>query len=416
LVAAKRAIDAREVDVNAWENQARVQVALLVLVAALGGVTMAVQGFSKKKWAKPTTVIVGAAVTVLTGTNGIVFPTDHRVLRRHVAKARSILTEARYICAVIDDTQTQQNQDALLKQVRDQIAQIERLGPTGDEGGEPAKTNVDLQAPHGFNGDPVVYAQAPPQKAPPQPPPAPSWLSQPPRDDRFLYFVGTGEDESYADAKKESYARAVEEATKYVANQAGSMASNLSSQEIDHLTDYVTRSSSVADTYLVYDRGARLYRHSTLLRLSKALSDQSALSAFLGMGSKHKWTRAEGRLPVPSSPAPGTPILQRVVVKAEKEKKGSFAFTFTVQKQAQGLLLKLDQIQIYEDGSGGTTRWLFDVLVNGKRAFGLSERNYHDWGKPTVYRPTTEDHAEGLVLVGPAATFDLQVVGSSPEA
>jgi len=77
---------------------------------------------------------------------------------------------------------------------------------------------------------------------------------------------------------------------------------------------------------------------------------------------------------------------------------------------SQKALLKLEKIQTFEDGSVGTTRWIFKIGSGGKQLFVLPQRRYSDRDGASVYQPS--DGASTIVTPEADGSIELEVKGS----
>ncbi len=67
---------------------------------------------------------------------------------------------------------------------------------------------------------------------------------------------------------------------------------------------------------------------------------------------------------------------------------------------SSSMQLKLEKIQVNADGSVGSTGWLFDVLVDGKRMLHLANRSYDD-GRESTKKPSSYGPDSGSWIIGP---------------
>jgi len=76
-----------------------------------------------------------------------------------------------------------------------------------------------------------------------------------------------------------------------------------------------------------------------------------------------------------------------VTIRAQSATAQDGRFEFLFSRTGNPAKLILQEIRVFEDGSAGSTRWVFDVLVNGRNAFRLGERKFDDSRKPGIVRP-----------------------------
>jgi hypothetical protein len=73
-----------------------------------------------------------------------------------------------------------------------------------------------------------------------------------------------------------------------------------------------------------------------------------------------------------------------VTLRSRNPKDGSFVFSFDVKPgQAGALLVSLRGVDVYEDGSVGSTSWGFQILSNGTPLINLPVQHWDDARRPT---------------------------------
>lgn len=103
-------------------------------------------------------------------------------------------------------------------------------------------------------------------------------------------------------------------------------------------------------------------------------------------------------------------------VKAENPQNGDFTFLFTIARRKPGeVLLQLNEVQVFEDSSGGTTQWMFAVVAGQQEAFRLSNRRYGDTPQPKKYRMTAADKASAMIPTETGGRLKIQVIGFKPK-
>jgi hypothetical protein len=113
----------------------------------------------------------------------------------------------------------------------------------------------------------------------------------------------------------------------------------------------------------------------------------------------------------------GPPATSAVIrVKAPDPRKGDFTFLIKVSRQGRvKALLELNEIQVSEDSSGGSTRWIFSFLAGQQEAFRLPNRRYTDSPAPKKYRITPADRASASIRVESGGTLSIRVIGYKPK-
>jgi hypothetical protein len=71
-------------------------------------------------------------------------------------------------------------------------------------------------------------------------------------------------------------------------------------------------------------------------------------------------------------------VTKRTQVRMPNLRQGNFYFYFNLAANKGQLWIRLDQLQVFDDGSAASTRWQFDVFVNGKKAFSVPAASYSD--------------------------------------
>jgi hypothetical protein len=129
-------------------------------------------------------VAVGAAVSVITLINTTVFP-DHRTFMRNVSQGRTLINEIRDILCQFDPTQSFDNRDATLDEVREKLKRVTALKDS-------LLTPPSLLQWAGLASH--AYAQAQ----------MPSRVSKLLEDGASFFFLGVAENTSLTQAKEDS--------------------------------------------------------------------------------------------------------------------------------------------------------------------------------------------------------------------
>jgi len=127
--------------------------------------------------------------------------------------------------------------------------------------------------------------------------------------------------------------------------------------------------------------------------------------------------RAEGSQSLPAD-LQGRPSfdIELPVVAPNNAKEGKFNFRFALSRSASGAArLRLNEIQVFEDGSAGSTRWLFEVFLDDRRAFSLPVRSYDDDPKPGRFAIAAKEKAEADLELVPGRRVVLRVIGYKPK-
>ena len=132
------------------------------------------------------------------------------------------------------------------------------------------------------------------------------------------------------------------------------------------------------DQYTVQESGSMI-RAVTWTRIFKETAKEKvAKMPPLKPNPPQRW---EGNAAISPS---GTTIVKGLV-----KRGGTFEFTF----DSKGGILRVRDVAVFQDGSAGSTRWAFDVLVDDKLLFRIPTHRYDDSGKPTRCQSTQQFEA-----------------------
>ena len=122
-----------------------------------------------------------------------------------------------------------------------------------------------------------------------------------------------------------------------------------------------------------------------------------------------------GSMELPSDLGGGVSRSGSMKVKALDPKNGDFTFYFTISPQEPGKgLLELNEIDVFEDSSAGTTQWIFGVLAGQQEAFRIPNRRYGDNPTPMKYKMTPSDKASASIRLEPGEV-KISVIGYKPK-
>ena len=82
-----------------------------------------------------------------------------------------------------------------------------------------------------------------------------------------------------------------------------------------------------------------------------------------------------------------------------------------VDAEPKPMLLRLDRVQVENDGSMGTTDWTFEVSAAGEPRFTLPMRSLNDKPGHNLARPTDPDQATAELLLAPDQQLQVAVKG-----
>jgi hypothetical protein len=241
--------------IKSWEREAGIEIVLVGAVIVFGALVSLFQKWTTP-WAKTTTVVLGIAITVITGINSKFFSADYRTLHLAAADGRAITAQLWPMAGMLNDPHTSDEvrkttQELYFKKLAEFPAVIARL--------EGTKTAANRDG--GLFSLPRVYAQTQQQQSAAS---IPGWAQKPPSDDYSLYFVGKAVDTSLSDAKTKSlddaYGRAMQ--------RLKARAPNASDTDLLAL---IKPSAIVQDSAFAYDNNAKGFVYYTLLRLAKEI-------------------------------------------------------------------------------------------------------------------------------------------------
>jgi hypothetical protein len=175
---------------------------------------------------------------------------------------------------------------------------------------------------------------------------------------------------------------------------------------------YIDRSATAADTYLEYV-GASGYVHYTLLRLSLALADARTIQTLLDRADPwlllppKRRALGEARFSVPGKAVSSTAA---IIVRSAAPADGHFELIFSTRLGPRGVVLRLNEIRVTEDGSSGNAAWQFEVQANGQPAFTVRSRDYNDGRVPVVFG--VSEPVEATVAIGAGQTILVTVRAS----
>lgn len=253
LLEIERRIGEDEKQVASWRLEERLEICSVIAVIAFGVVISALQG-SKSKWAKGTTLVLGAVAAILTGVNSRVFEADDRTLRYAAFEGESIVNNVRLLDAQLKDGNPSTQDLTGIK--GDLLTKLSNFDAIGERLNGTNATNQHAQTAVNFEVLMHVYAQTS----------LPGWVDHPPSDKTSLYFVGKASDASYVTAKQNSLGDAIYNAVLRLRPQAPDA-------QVSSLIALVKASGVIQDSAFTFDQKTRKYGYFTLLRLSQDIQN-----------------------------------------------------------------------------------------------------------------------------------------------
>lgn len=245
--------DAQAEKISGWELNSYFALMMVLAVGILSAVLAFLQKFDLKR-KTIITALIGLFIAVITVIDASVLP-DYNTLKKKVLEAEQIMNEIEIELTLVVD---EQDKSLWMNNIREKLKKISEIEyeliAFNDE------FDVNLVSP--------LYAQAKRM---------PEWISRPPEDDYFLYFLGEAVGNSLASAETFSAENAREAAVNYLVEQISKLKS-FDRKEINHekLSDYLINSAEIYRTYYEVDKNSRKYVYYTLLRLAKNLIEIDA--------------------------------------------------------------------------------------------------------------------------------------------
>ena len=241
-----------EEQINKWENSGSLLMVLTILVGTLGVTTGILQKY-KFKWCKIATVFAGALISFITIVNHTVFDVDHRTLFSRAGEARKILGDIRIELTRGYNKNNSEERDEWFKKIQDKLHKISDISTKN------ARINYSI----GLTLNQTLHAKNSPIRKP-------AWLSQLPKDEINLFFMGSAMSQSLKQAKDYSLQDATEAAIMYFKRLFYSKQTDASSPiNIDLLSSFLANSTKIEDTYYYRNERSRMYHYFTLLRIAK---------------------------------------------------------------------------------------------------------------------------------------------------
>jgi hypothetical protein len=105
----------------------------------------------------------------------------------------------------------------------------------------------------------------------------------------------------------------------------------------------------------------------------------------------------------------------QVEVRGRDPSKGSFGFDLALRREPSGLLrFGIETIRVLEDGSGGSTRWGFNVWVRGRVVLTVPEASYDD--RIRVYRLSRQPPIEAVLNPENAGYLEFTIIATKPSS
>lgn len=251
----RTSLQKHEVRIQGWEKTANIIIGLTLTVGILGVIVGLLQGL-QKNWCKTATVVIGAAISIITLVNNTLFPDDYRVLRQKALQGSEILSDFEKVVAS-GPPQGDDDRNAWLDECKKFDHQLYELELEELHQGVRNSSNLNLIPP--------VYAAPHADRAQ-----KPAWIAKPPTDQNNLYFLGEGVDKSLEKAREASHTDAISRATAYFSRSLGGVQqTQVSAVDLNALSGYLVKSAETAGTFFDYENDA--WHYYTLLRLHREI-------------------------------------------------------------------------------------------------------------------------------------------------
>lgn len=244
-------IDKTDVEIGRKQWEYRLLLSLVLTVGILGAASAAAQKFEGTK-ARIGTLVMGVLISAVTFATNTIFPDDHRALKRNIDRAR----HERDVGKVVADSADLSVSTEALLQLEQQVqaryaAIVSALGPDVKQASL-APTSAWAAAPGA------------PESAECQ-----RWPSS-----GGLCFSGIGRSAYPEQARQNALQIAVDQASQYVARQAGGQ------RPPEAFRDYVERFARVEEVYPSRDlRAGREFGYVAILTLNPRFADPKTVAA-----------------------------------------------------------------------------------------------------------------------------------------
>ncbi|MHB1121968.1 MAG: hypothetical protein ACYC0T_04495 [Ramlibacter sp.] len=247
--------------VREWEVARYVSIAIVTVVVLLGAAIAVVHSLPMTI-SKAGAVILGSAVTLLTGLNNAYVDFDHRQYKAMATQGRLLLAEIKVkISELSQFPQDQQDaRKAIFEQIRRHKNEILALPTAFKERSVRTAAESSLGELPG-RLIPPAHAQAG----------RPEWITKAPVDDEHLYFLGDAQGGDYFGTVRASRRSAEDQARAYLAGRLA--APQPGGVDGASAAKYLLDSAKVASTHSSYHSKERTVRVYTLLAVSKRVAD-----------------------------------------------------------------------------------------------------------------------------------------------
>jgi hypothetical protein len=349
-------------------------------------------------WNKRVTTVLGALVVAVTTTKSGYFPMESKVIGALVGPADdAIKDQETYLGFYHNELQAESPDEGAVRDYLERLAwdrtmllQVhEALRPAGLSLG--FATPLTSTRPKAFL--PVVYAQ--------------SAISA-----STVTASGVGESNDPKAAREYARYSALEIlARKAVKEQRR--------DDLDAVIEYLGQSARI-EKFNSERRPEGMTRYTLVYSISALVLDQAELQVGAKRDPFIQWASnavtvarsdlAAGRIRrvVPLQSSKGT-----MQVSAKPGKFFELHLDLSATPGGKTMAIEVIQTDAYSDGSLGSTRWAFEVLVNGQVAITVPNHRYNAVRKPTIYRIPADERRRGEAPLSDRMT--IQVNAYSPQ-
>ncbi len=352
-------------------------------------------------WNKRVTTVLGALVVAVTTTKSGYFPMESKVIGALVAPADdAIKDQETYLGFYHNELQASTPDEGAIRDY------LERL--TGDRTMllQVHETLREAGLSLGF-ATPLRPASTPPKKAF-----LPVVYAQSSVSARTATASGVGESNDPKAAREYARYSALESlARKAVKDQRR--------DDLDAVIEYLGQSARI-EKFKSEKRPEGMTRYSLVYSISEQALDQAELQVGAKRDPFIQW--ASNAVTV-ARPDLAAGRIRRVVslqsskatMQAVSARQGKFfdlQLDLSAAAGGKTMAIELIQTDAYSDGSLGSTRWAFEVLVNGQVAIMVPNHRYNAARKPTIYRIPADERRRGEAPLADRMT--VQVNAYSP--
>jgi hypothetical protein len=223
-----------------------------------------------------------------------------------------------------------------------------------------------------------------------------------------LIVVGAADSATAAQARTSALENAVYRTAVEITNRLFAEQNLPLTTSLDSLSAFVRRVSRIVDQ--VETPTTTGYQGRTRLQLNKTFLDRLTITRLTPPARPEAF--AVGYLLLPASRGKAGSISGRAPVRAASAGKGNFTFAFNIRPAGAGTLIKLESIDVIEDGSAGATRWAFDVTVNRRPAFTVAAAQYDD--RVRTYAMSSGNRPLEFTFNGTEPYVEVRVTGTKP--